>query len=793
MKMSMGGALLRKAFADVTRRKTRTLSVILGIMIGVFGLTAITMFQDTYFAALAYTNAEVKQADITFSVEGVDPALAPSLLAVSNVQTVAFQTLAPTRWHIQHAPGRVVLLVAGLPDPSHIDVNTFQLLSGRAPGVEEIVLESGDRGIQPFALGDTITVDTPQGSAPLRVVGIARTRGAGNPASKGSALGYMSQQGLADLLDIREPNTILVRVQDTAQAQVTQAQLRDVLQARQIAIVQSTLHTDSVGSNQILANLFVLLRLLSSVAIVVSCFLVITTITTLLAEQTHIIGTMKAMGGPQRAIFVSYLLSVGLYTIVGTAVGLACGAAGGYALAGKLADVHNLDLGAFTLPLDVLALGLAAGLLTPILAALLPLWKGTRITVREAISAYGICSVGTSALPRWRNGMAERLIWIPQTTWLGLRAVLRKRGRATLTILALTLSGTAFLAIANATYAIDTQVAKRYADYHFDIKINQVAGTPEDEISFQRWLLTIPNVRHIERSGTVQVRTQWGNVDLSGVDEDTSAYHPSIAAGRWFLPQERQALLVSDDLANQAGLHSGDTLTFSAQEHAATWTIVGIIHDPNVSLGSSGSAVTTSQNFNAVVGLRPEAGAQWYLQASDPSPAAIDALARRLDTTLNRGDGSMQFVVTPAQQVIQASQQEFRDLYTMFYAVALVVALVGALSLYTTLTSSVLERRREIGIWRSMGASSRQTAGIFWVEGLALGMLAWGVGVVMSIPLADGFLQLLDLLLLHAPFAFDPWLCLLMLLAILAITVIASVGPMLRAARMRIVDLLHYE
>jgi ABC-type antimicrobial peptide transport system permease subunit len=160
---------------------------------------------------------------------------------------------------------------------------------------------------------------------------------------------------------------------------------------------------------------------------------------------------------------------------------------------------------------------------------------------------------------------------------------------------------------------------------------------------------------------------------------------------------------------------------------------------------------------------------------------------------LNRGGGSLQFVVTPVQQVIQSSQNEFSDLYTMFYVVALVVALVGALSLYTTLTSSVLERRREIGIWRSMGAGGWQIASIFWTEGLALGILAWGTGLLCSILLAYGFLQLLGLLLIHAPFTFDPWLFATMLIALLTIALLASLSPMVRAARVRIVDLLHYE
>jgi hypothetical protein len=74
-----------------------------------------------------------------------------------------------------------------------------------------------------------------------------------------------------------------------------------------------------------------------------------------------------------------------------------------------------------------------------------------------------------------------------------------------------------------------------------------------------------------------------------------------------------QLMIIHHHIANQSGLHVGETITFSAQEHAATWKIIGIIHDPNVSLGSSGSAVTTTENFNPLVGLPQEAGVQWYL------------------------------------------------------------------------------------------------------------------------------------------------------------------------------------
>ena len=72
----------------------------------------------------------------------------------------------------------------------------------------------------------------------------------------------------------------------------------------------------------------------------------------------------------------------------------------------------------------------------------------------------------------------------------------------------------------------------------------------------------------------------------------------------------------------------------------------------------------------------------------------------------------------------QHKQQSWFILYALLYAVALIVGAVGVLGLANALTASVLERRREIGMLRAMGASSWRVGQVFWSEGLALGGIA---------------------------------------------------------------------
>jgi putative ABC transport system permease protein len=149
--------------------------------------------------------------------------------------------------------------------------------------------------------------------------------------------------------------------------------------------------------------------------------------------------------------------------------------------------------------------------------------------------------------------------------------------------------------------------------------------------------------------------------------------------------------------------------------------------------------------------------------------------------------------VNTRQQEVQYRQQSWLIFYALLYGVALIVGAVGILGLTDALAASVLERRREIGLLRAMGASDWQVARVFWVEGLTLGGIAWLLGVLLGLPLAYGFIQLMSRLVLRVDFFIAPSALIVMLAAVLLISTLASIIPALRASRMRIADMLRYE
>src|SRR5260370_7181476 len=152
--------LIRKSLADVTRRKLRTVLVVLGIMIGVGGLTAINVGSGARDSACAYRHSERAPADLVVDAEAVDQSLAAGLGAIPNVETVMIDTNYPTRWQISAPPGHVNMGIIARSDLAHSALYPVQLSDARYPGKGEIVMESSDRALQAFRLADPATIPT---------------------------------------------------------------------------------------------------------------------------------------------------------------------------------------------------------------------------------------------------------------------------------------------------------------------------------------------------------------------------------------------------------------------------------------------------------------------------------------------------------------------------------------------------------------------------------------------------------------------------------------------------------
>ncbi|WP_161975207.1 ABC transporter permease [Tengunoibacter tsumagoiensis] len=774
-------ATTRKALTDVTRRKGRSLLVILGILIGVLGLTAVNVASTVLGAAFSYSNDQSKSPDIQLFVQSIDQKQADSIAQMENVDQVQLATIYQTRWQIHSASGHTQMQIIAYPSLEQMRFNPFQLTSGHLPGPGEIVLESGDNSIQATRLGETITVTTPNGVAHLRVSGFVRTPGTLSVSLGGRVGAYMTSAALQELSGLSAANVVQVKVHHVQQRDETARQIQATLRA-QHSIIFAVSIGQSTQSQSIITGLLSIMATIAIVAIVLTSFLIINTVSMLIAEQTRIIGSMKAVGGTSGKIMRGYLLSVSIYGGVGTVLGIGLGLLLGYLLANYMATIILLDLGPFQFPATAIIISLLVGMGVPWLAAILPLWTGTRITVRQAISTYGVSS---ASRPSWSG---QHMTWVPQTTWLGIRGLVRKPGRLLLTLLALTLSGAMFLAVQTTTTSIDGTMQEVFGTYDGDIFLNVQTTSYAKLLPL---LQSESNIQRIERTNGDLIRVSGGQANLVGLQADTQIYHVKLLEGRWLSQSDKQALVITDNFAQKAHVKVGDMLAISDGVNQAKWRIVGEVHDINQGLGMLGTVFTRVEDVNALRGLPTDLTTGVMIRTQDRSEVAVNRLAGHIDEHL--GNAGLAPNILTQQQNIRMDQAQFQIIYGLFYAVAVIVALVGILGLFNTLSTSVLERRREIGILRSMGATSWHVGGIFWLEALTLALISWGIGVIIGVPCAYGFVTFISGVLIPIGFTFQPFSFLVMLIVILIIATLASFTPVMHASRMKIVETLRYE
>jgi putative ABC transport system permease protein len=803
--------LTRKSISDVTRRKGRSLLIILGIFIGVLGLTAVNIANDTFGRQFRSIVAPGDTPNATFNVAVLSPSTLTALQHASNVETVEVRTQLQTGWKL--ADGETASIdLNGYQDWRPTSLNTFQLTSGRWPGRGEIVMASRDHFVQPVALGDTVTIALPSGQpVALRVVGLAYTV----EQTYAQAIGYMSTDGLQQIApatmgkipaqtQIAPPSLfsteIMLKMHDRSYAgvQATVATLTQLLNTTHIPVFGS--HFFSTANQQdtqlAITGLLNILLVLASIALLLVCVMILNAVNTLPTEQMKIIGTMKALGGTSFQILRSYLLSVGLYALIGTALGLGVGLVLCSQVTAIVAEQSQLDLPPFQVAPWVILTSIAVGLLVPLLSALGPLWIGTGITVREAMASYGVNGGKRAKTRAW----GRQMHWVPQTVWLGLRGTFRRPGRAVLSLLALTLASAVFMAVQVTNQSIATAIYHENNLYTYDMWVD-LSQNPAVFQRLRSQIQVLPNVAQTSQSADrTFVMTSEGELTISVLPTSPQVYQPRLVAGRWLSGQDLGGLVLNDGAAQRLHLHVGDDVTFRLevpQAKPVRWQIVGIVHELADTSGSASSnvrlglAFTTLDTFHTLANLPPSNRAGLWIFVRDHSRQALQQLQSQV-LSIQQQAGIPVNLSTPALD--QAAQFDPTIIvYVLFDTVAILVALVGLLSLSNTLAASVLERRAEIGILRSLGAAGRRIGVVFWLEGFLLAFIAWGIGMLIGPPGGAAILQKLSEFTQPYDTIFSSLVVLLTLLFVIVVSIVASFGPALCASRLRLNEILHYE
>jgi putative ABC transport system permease protein len=778
---------IRKAYRDLTRRKLRSFLTIIGIIIGVAGIVAITSTSKNMTAAQATAYNNNSQQDMRWWLGIAPDSVRDAVEQVPNVEATDLRATYTTKWYATGAWRDI--LFNGIRDFNDMRVNKIDLVEGRWPGRGEVLLEASVREIAPIGLGDEVVYRAGPGneSRYLRVSGFAKSPSYPSATVLGTSVGYTLNTEVHKMYGQDGDNQLLVRLKDFSSSvrAETRSNIERVFAKRNLAFggYWERNPEDYVGKRQLDA-LVTLMTVFSIVGLVISSFLVANTLAAVISEQMGEIGAMKAIGASGGKVVSVYVVAGMMYGVVGTTLGLLLGVFGGYALLLYLGNLFNLTIRGLSVdPADMLQ-GVLVGVGVTTIAAWLPAWRGTSITVRKALESYGI---STTYGQGWLDRLVQRMTRLPRVPAMAVRNLARRKGRNVITIGAIGLATAAFLAAQGTSDSVQLSIENAYDVYGADawVWFNEPVGQ-----GFAATLRSMPEVREVEAWASSRASVADTFVTMWGLPFNTGLYRAPLTSGRWFTDEEPEATVLSSSFASAKNLGVGDSLELEVGGENARLTVVGMVNDNAQGLQSSSRGKVFVPLDTASRLMHRSGAADFFAVRFDRADGPyVEEMLARLERKYHDLSPGMLAAYADKESSLEAS----KILSILLYAMTVIVGTIGGIGIANTLTLNVLERRREIGIMRSLGGLNRHLVQVFISEALIMGAAGFLLGVLLGYPLARLLVWLMSNVLFPLDFIFPLQMVFAAFLFTLFLTAVASIGPALGAARLKVSYALRYE
>ena len=779
-----------KILRDLLVNKSRSLLVVLAVAVGVaaFGLmiTGRVVLDDNLRAEYAGTHP----AHAILSLSPFDEGLLNHVQALDSVTSAQARRVDQAR--ILSGPDTWLSFeIHTLPDFNSISINKLTPDSKvlLPPVLNTILLERSLKNV--MEVGDSIQLQLLNGDVyRLKVGGFVNDLSQWPSQLSLSGLGYISLE-TADALGFdNEYNQLLViftnaNTRNDVEFQTTQL-VKDLEEAGYQVFSASVPVPNKYALGDNMSSVLFILNALGVLTLILSAFLVTSVMSAIMSQQIPQIGILKSLGGRIHQTMSLYFQEVLLFGALALLLAIPMGLIGAYFLADGVATSLNFNIEHFSLPAITLVLQAVSALLVPLLASSFPILSGSLITIRQAISNY---NPETAARLGWFRLFGE----LPQLVNLSVRNTFRRRGRLALTFVALLLAGAMFIAIIGIRQSMREALKEIQGELNYDVAVDFVR--PYSVRKIEREAIKIDGVRAVETWAVDHGRLVFnddhlsGSIVLYGVPEGTQMARAGVIHGSWLSTNTMRGIFVNSDFLDLLpSLKVGSVIKLNIAGREEEWTIVG-----------SGGR-----------GLTPIA----YMFYDDlTSQTGLDGLANRLVIQTTRSDPVFQsavqsnvlarldtinFDVLGSQTTTQLKETNAAQLdivIILLLAMVVLVAIVGGLGLAITMSLNVIERTREIGILRSLGAQNGVVRRVVIVEGLVIGLISWAVSIPCSIPLAIWLGDSLGISLLARPldYIFSIPAVLMWLALMTVISVIASIIPAQNAAQLTIRDALVYE
>ncbi len=810
----------RKVLLDLIENKGRTLLVVLSIFVGVFSIGVIAGAYVIIANDMSASYAANQPANLELRMEDFDEDILTTVRNTREIGEAEARRVFNIRVRTPDSDQWSTLDIIAMDDFQANQVNLLTPMRGSTnPGKNEVLLEREALEDLKVDVGGNLVFELPDGTTKtLPVVGIVQDPTTGADDFLAPPYGYIAMDTLPTLRMPGTFNRIYATVSengdDLAHIRTVGTDLKDKLEKAGTPVIRTRFsksheHPLAATVNAILG----ILLALGVLIVFLSSSLIANTLSALLNQHLRHIGVIKLVGGRNRQVLAMYLTLIMAFGVLALIPAVLLGGQGAYGLAAFIASQLSFNLLGYRIVPLAFGIQIAVGLLVPLVSGLAPVISGSRVTVLRAIS--GELALDESqdgdedarvASPksesRWErfqtrvtNALAKRGIHIPRPLLISLRNTFRRRGRLALTLFTLTMGGAIFIAVFNVRVTLFDYIGAIGRYFLADVTVD--FDQPYRIHEVQQFAAQVPGVQAVEGWQFVGTEllypdgTVAENMNLLAPPAESKLVNPILVEGRWILPSDVRKLAISEAVYDPfPDLRAGDNLRLKINGLEEDWQVVGIFKF----VGQEGILAYAPYEYVSVANNLTNRAYTYRIVLDRHDRPYQDQMAEVFDRYF-RDNGFKVRQARAGLASLDVAADSLGILVTFLMIMALLTASVGSMGLTGTMGMNVLERTREIGIMRAIGAGNKVIMRTVIAEGVVIGLISFGLAILLSIPFTYLLSTIVSLAVFETPIqvVFTPIGYLIWLGLVLALSAFASLLPARNAARLTIREVLAYE
>jgi putative ABC transport system permease protein len=800
------GVIWHKIWFDIWHNKTRTLLAVLSIAAGVFAVGSIFGMSDMMLANMDKSHQAVLPTHINAGLSApVDREILLSLKDVPGVENVEPYNSANVLYklHPQDEWRQGVIQMRDNYEQQKYEL--LQLRGGHWPhSKNDLAVERMGAQFLNIGIGDSVIFKIDEKERVLPITGFIRHPFVPPPQFMDVAFFFVNGQGM-ERLGIPEGmfGGVYVRVTPYSEeyARVVASAIKDKLARQNINVAMFQYEDpDKHWGRSYLDAMTQVQRLLALICVVIGGVLVFNTISNLITQQTNQIGILKAIGGRTPTIVGMYLMSALVYGTLAFLIAVPLGALVAHYTTKLFLNLFNIDYDIFHISRSAIILQALCALLAPLLAGLPPILRGAGITVRQAIASYGLGGEYHSRrLDRMVEAIGARLLPSYYATALG--NMFRHKGRLILTQVVLITAGASFLMVMSLNSSLTLTLDNYFGRLRYDTRIYFTYLERGDQII--PLAKTVPGVEMVELDYSQQaallregqpVKDAGLSTNIRGIRAGSDVYEPMMVAGRWLGTQDTgRVLVIPGQTAEDYNIKVGDQVTLDLGIYGREeWQVIGL-YEPVFGGGFSSPNLYAPMETLYRISKKYNQASQIMVRTTLHDETSVTAITKTLKDVFERH--SLKVSSSSTQLEARATNEwQFSLVTSMLLALSVIIAMVGGIALMGALSIGVIERTKEIGVLRAIGARSRTILGIFMMEGILQGLASWLIAIPLSLlgsPLAA---KQLGMVMFSATLDYQyNWLAVAMWLGIVVlVSILSSMLPARGATRISVRDSLAY-